>query len=172
MPSFSLIRRFGKQRKAIIDSPVSSGLVEQHLSPTMAESSDFQIRQPSEAGNVFSSTRSANSHGLTSDLVALSQHMEGVSIGNIKGNMMSNNNININHYYGSAANFDAMLRVGDIYLEEEFERDLFMDHIGWTRYSGHITTCSNLKMSIWVCHEERAGEALEKAYKKYASLPR
>ncbi|KAJ7587756.1 hypothetical protein C8J56DRAFT_942515 [Mycena floridula] len=174
MPSFSLIRRFGKQRKAIIDSPVSSGLVEQHVGHTVAESSDFQIRQPSEAGNVFSSTRATNSHGLTSGLVALSQHMEGVSIGNIKGNMMSNNQVNITNYYQSQAKDSdfAVLRVGDIYLEEEFERNMFVDHAGWTRYRGHITTCSNLRMSIWVCHEERAGEALEKAYKKYASLPR
>ncbi|KAJ7587661.1 hypothetical protein C8J56DRAFT_1026419, partial [Mycena floridula] len=159
MPSFSLVRRFGKQRKVAVDSPVSSGLVEQH------------IRRQSQAGNVFSATGGANSHGLTSGLVAL----EGVSIGNIKGNMMSNNNININHYYRSAANFDAsdaMLRVGDIYLEEEFKRYTFVDHAGWTRYRGHITTCSNLSMSIWTYRGERAAEALEKAYKKYASLPR
>ncbi|KAJ7587803.1 hypothetical protein C8J56DRAFT_1165062 [Mycena floridula] len=175
MPSFSLIRRFGKQHKAIVDSPVSSSLVEQHVSPTIAESSDPQIRQPSEAGNVFSSTRAANSHGLTSGLVALSQHMEGVSIGNIKGNMMSNNNININHYYGSAAmqvmQF-AVLRVGDIYLEEEFERYTLVDHVGWTQYRGHIMTCSNMNMSIWTYRGEKAAEALEKFYKKYASLPR
>ncbi|KAJ7587767.1 hypothetical protein C8J56DRAFT_942551 [Mycena floridula] len=174
MPSFSLIRRFGKQHKATIDSPVSSGLVEQHVSPTMAESSHSQIRQPSEAGNVFSGTRAANCHGLTSGLAALSQHMEGVSIRNMKGNMMSNNQVNITNYYQSQAKDSdfPMLRVGDIYLEEEFKRYMFLDHAGWTRYRGHITTCSNLRMSIWVCHEERAGEVLEKAYKKYASLPR
>ncbi|KAJ7587806.1 hypothetical protein C8J56DRAFT_942644 [Mycena floridula] len=186
MPSFSLIRRFGKQHKATIDSPMSCGLVEQHVSPTIAESSDFQIRQPSEAGNVFSSTRTANSHGLTSGLVALSQHMEGVSItdlngnaGNINAPVMSNNHVNINNsinnYYGSQANFedsDAILRVGDIYLEEEFERDMPVDHAGWTRYRGHIMTCSNMDMSIWTYRGEKAAEALEKVYKKYASLPR
>ncbi|KAJ7587603.1 hypothetical protein C8J56DRAFT_942185 [Mycena floridula] len=181
MPSFSLIRQFGKQRKATINSPVSSGLVEQHVSPRMAESSDFQIRQPSEAGNVFSSTRSANSHGLTSGLVALSQHMEGVSIGNVNAPVMSNNHVNITNYYRTQTNFEdgdasiflfAVLRVGDIYLEEEFERYTIVDHVGWTRYKGHITTCSNMNMSIWTYCGEKAAEALEKVYKKYASLPR
>ncbi|KAJ7587752.1 hypothetical protein C8J56DRAFT_1082029 [Mycena floridula] len=168
MPPFSLVRRFGKQRKVTIDSPVSSGLVEQHVSPTMAESSHSQIRQPSEAGNVFSSTRAANSHGLTSGLVALSQHMEGVSIRNINAPVMSNNHVNINNnsinnYYGPDANFedsDAMLRVGDIYLEEEFERYMFVDHVGWTRYRGHITTCSNMNMSIWTYRGEKAAETI------------
>ncbi|KAJ7587728.1 hypothetical protein C8J56DRAFT_942422 [Mycena floridula] len=192
MPSFSLIRRFGKQHKATINSPVSSGLVEQHVSPTIAESSHSQIRQPSEVGNVFSSTRAANSHRLTSGLVVLSQHMEGVSItdlngnaGNINAPVMSNNHVNINNsinnYYGSQANFEdsdasiflfAVLRVGDIYLEEEFERYMPMDHAGWTRYRGHIMTCSNMNMSIWTYRGEKAAEALEKVYKKYASLPR
>ncbi|KAJ7588910.1 hypothetical protein C8J56DRAFT_1164557 [Mycena floridula] len=158
----------------------------------MADTSRSGIGQQSQAGNVFSGSRANNSHGLTAGPVALSQHMEGVSIRNIKGNMMSNNQVNITNYYQSQAMDSdaslccvfksvtclgmfkqfAVLRVGDIYLEEEFERYMFVDHAGWTRYRGHIMTCSNLRMSIWVCHEERAGEALEKAYKKYASLPR
>ncbi|KAJ7587791.1 hypothetical protein C8J56DRAFT_942604, partial [Mycena floridula] len=160
-----------------IDSPMSSSLVEQHVSPTMAESSHSQIRQPSEAGNIFSSTRAANSHGLTSGLVALSQHMEGVSIRNINAPVMSNNHLNINNsidnYYRSQANFeDSDASIILFAVMREFERYMFVDHVGWTRYRGHITTCSNLRMSIWVCHDERAGEAFEKTYKKYASLPR
>ncbi|KAJ7587723.1 hypothetical protein C8J56DRAFT_1050962 [Mycena floridula] len=172
MSSFSLVHRFGKQRKAIFDSPVSSGLVEQHVSPTIAESLHSQIRQPSEVGNVFSGTRATNSHGFMSGLVVLSQHMEGVSIGNIKGNMMSNNNVNINHYYGSAANFDDVLRVGDIYLEEELGRYQDVNGVRGSRYKGQIMASSTLNMSVWSYRGERAAEALEKAYQNYASLPR
>ncbi|KAJ7587711.1 hypothetical protein C8J56DRAFT_890606 [Mycena floridula] len=178
MPSFSLVRRFGKQCKTIVDSPVSSGLVEQHVSPTITESSHSQIRQPSEAGNVFSGTRAANSHGLTSGLVALSQHMEGVSItdpngnpGNINAPVMSNNHVNINNsinnYYGSQANFEdsdasillfAMLRVGDIYLEEEIERYLDENNFWRTRYKGQIMASSTSNMSIWTYRGEKAAE--------------
>ncbi|KAJ7587657.1 hypothetical protein C8J56DRAFT_1165014 [Mycena floridula] len=191
MPFFSVVRR-GKQRKVTIDSPVSSGLVEQHISPTMAESSHSQIRQPSEAGNVFSGTRAANSHGLTSGLVALSQHMEGVSIGNIKGNMMSNNQVNITNYYQSQAKDSdaslccvfkpvtclgmlkqfAVLRVGDIHLEEEIESYLDANNVWRTRYKGQIMASSASNMSIWTYRGEKGAETLEKAYKKYASLPR
>ncbi|KAJ7587760.1 hypothetical protein C8J56DRAFT_1165046 [Mycena floridula] len=142
----------------------------------MAESSHSRIRQPSEAGNIFSSTRAVNSHGLMSGLVALSQHMEGVSIRDIKGPVMSNNQVNINHYYRSQANFDdsdfAVLRVGDIYLEEELGRYRDVNDVRGTRYKGQIMASSTLNMSIWSYHGERAAEALEKAYKKYASLPR
>ncbi|KAJ7587613.1 hypothetical protein C8J56DRAFT_890532 [Mycena floridula] len=159
MPSFSLVRRFGKQRKTIIHSPVSSGLIEQHVGHTMLESSHSQIRQPSEAGNVFSSTRTANSHGLTSGLVALSQHMEGVSIRNIKGNVMSNNHVNINHYYySSQANFNDMLRVGDIRLEEEIESYLDANNVWRARYKGQIMVSSTSNMSIWSYCGERAEE--------------
>ncbi|KAJ7587690.1 hypothetical protein C8J56DRAFT_890588 [Mycena floridula] len=136
MPSFSLTRRFGKQHKAIINSPVSSGLVEQHIGHTMADISQSGIGQQSQAGNVFSVSGANNSHGLTADPLALSQHMEGVSIRNIKGNMMSNNQVNITNYYQLQAKDSdarmskqfAVLRVGDIYLEEEFERYMFVDH--------------------------------------------
>ncbi|KAJ7587650.1 hypothetical protein C8J56DRAFT_1081939 [Mycena floridula] len=97
-------------------------------------------------------------------------------MGNINAPMMSNNQVNITNNYWSLANLDCsnftVLRVGDIYLEEEFKRYTFVDHVGWTRYRGHITTCSNLSMSIWTYRGEKAAEALEKTYKKYASLPR
>ncbi|KAJ7587631.1 hypothetical protein C8J56DRAFT_890544 [Mycena floridula] len=165
MPSFSLVRHFEKQQKVTVDSPVSSVLVEQHVGPTMAESSHSQIRQPSEAGNAFSSTRVVNSHRMTSGLVALSQHMEGVSIRNLKGNMMSNNQANFD-------DSDAMLRVGDIYLEEELGSYQDVNDVRGTRYKGQIMASSTLNMSIWSYRGERAAEALEKAYKKYASLPR
>ncbi|KAJ7587649.1 hypothetical protein C8J56DRAFT_890556 [Mycena floridula] len=161
MPSFSLMCQFGKQHKATIASPVSSGLVEQHVSPTMAESSDSQTRQPSEAGNVFSSTRAANSHGLTAGLVALSQHMEGVSIRDIKGPVMSNNQVNIHHYYRLQANFDdsdAMLRVGDIYLEEEVGSYVDQNNVWRTRYKGQIMASSASNMSIWTYRGEKAAE--------------
>ncbi|KAJ7587680.1 hypothetical protein C8J56DRAFT_890576 [Mycena floridula] len=159
MPSFSLVRHFGKQRKAIVDSPVSSGLVEQHVSPTMAESLHSQIGQPSEAGNVFSGKVANSSHGLTAGLVALSQRMEGVSIRDIKGPVMSNNQF-------------AVLRAGDIYLEEEIERYLDENNVWRTRYKGQITASSARNMSIWSFHGKRADEELEKAYQVYASLPR
>ncbi|KAJ7587671.1 hypothetical protein C8J56DRAFT_1165017 [Mycena floridula] len=181
MPSFSLIRRFGKQRKAISDSPVSSGLVEQHVGNTMAESShsESRITQQSDTSNVFSGQGANNSHSLMAGLVALSQHMEGVSIRNINAPVMSNNQItmnNINNYYGSQGNFEhgdfAVLRVGDIYLEEEVERYLDQNSVWRMRYKGQIMASSTCNMSIWSYHGERAEEELEKAYQVYASLPR
>ncbi|KAJ7587702.1 hypothetical protein C8J56DRAFT_1165025 [Mycena floridula] len=135
MPSFSLVRRFGKQQKVAIDSPVSSALVGQHVGHTMLETSHPRIRQQSEAGNVSSDNRADNSHGLTAGLVALSQHMEGVSIRNMKGNMMSNNQVNINNYYGLKAKFeDSDAR--DIYLEEEIGSYLDENNVWGTRYKG------------------------------------
>ncbi|KAJ7587768.1 hypothetical protein C8J56DRAFT_1165049 [Mycena floridula] len=92
---------------------------------------------------------------------------------------MSNNQItinNINNYYGSQGNFEhgdfAVLRVGDIYLEEEVERYLDQNSVWRTRYKGQIMASSTCNMSIWSYHGERAEEELEKAYQVYASLPR
>ncbi|KAJ7587738.1 hypothetical protein C8J56DRAFT_1082005 [Mycena floridula] len=172
MPSFSLVDHFGKQRKAIVDSPVSSGPVEQHVSPTITESSHSQIRQPSEAGNVFSGTRAANSHGLTSGLVALSQHMEGVSIRDIKGPVMSNNHVDIINYYEAQDHSNALLRVGDICLEEEVESYLYENSVWRTTYKGQIMASSTWNISIWSYRGERAVEKFERAYQVYASLPR
>ncbi|KAJ7587749.1 hypothetical protein C8J56DRAFT_1026449 [Mycena floridula] len=161
MPSFSLVRRFGKQHKAVINSPVSSGLVEQHFGRTMAESShsESKIRQQSQAGNFFSGSRANDSHGLMSGLVALSQRVENLSMGNINAPVMSNNQF-------------AMLRVGDIYLEEEIGSYLDVNCVWGTRYKGQITASSTSNMSIWSYRGERAEEKLEKAYQVYASLPR
>ncbi|KAJ7573773.1 hypothetical protein C8J56DRAFT_506402 [Mycena floridula] len=97
-------------------------------------------------------------------------------MGNINAPVMSNNQVNINHYYGSRANFDdgdfAVLRVGDIHLEEEIESYLDENNVWRTRYKGKIMASSTPNISIWSYRGERAEEALEKAYKKYASLPR
>ncbi|KAJ7587790.1 hypothetical protein C8J56DRAFT_1026467 [Mycena floridula] len=147
MPSFSLVRRFGKQRKVTVDSPVSSGLVEQH------------IRRQSAMADVFPSNSANDSQDLTPGMATLLQHVEGVSIRNINGPVMSNNQF-------------AMLRVGDIYLEEEVERHLDQNSVWRTRYKGQITASSTCNMSIWSYHGERAEEELEKAYQVYASLPR
>ncbi|KAJ7587820.1 hypothetical protein C8J56DRAFT_82891 [Mycena floridula] len=112
-------------------------------------------------------------------MATLSQHVEGVSIRNINAPVMSNNQVNIkniNNYYGSQGNFErsdfAVLRVGDIYLEEEVERYLDQNSVWRTRYKGQITASSTCNMSIWSYHGERAEEELEKAYQVYASLPR
>ncbi|KAJ7587763.1 hypothetical protein C8J56DRAFT_1026458 [Mycena floridula] len=170
MPSFSLVRRFGKQHKATIHSPVSSGLVEQHVGHTVV------IRGQSQAGNGFSSFPTLNSYGLSSGPVTLSPHVEGLSIRNINAPVMSNNQVNINHYYGSRANLDdsnfAVLRVGDIHLEEEIGSYLDENNVWMTRYKGKIMASSTPNISIWSYRGERAVEALEKAYQKYASLPR
>ncbi|KAJ7587608.1 hypothetical protein C8J56DRAFT_1165004 [Mycena floridula] len=168
MPSFSLIRRFGKQHKPRIDLPVSSGLVEQHVGHAMLENSHSRIKQQSEAGNVFSGTRADNSHTLTSGEVALSQRIEGVSMGNINAPVMSNNQVNITNYYGAQGHSDAR----DIYLEEEIESYLEENNVWRTRYKGKIMASSIANMSIWSYRGETAGEALEKAYEIYASLPR
>ncbi|KAJ7587626.1 hypothetical protein C8J56DRAFT_80528 [Mycena floridula] len=93
--------------------------------------------------------------------------------------MMSNNQVNINNiiknYYGLQANFEdsdfAMLRVGDIYLEEEIERYLDENNVWRTRYKGQIMASAS-SMSIWSYRGERAEEELERAYQVYASLPR
>ncbi|KAJ7587797.1 hypothetical protein C8J56DRAFT_82650 [Mycena floridula] len=89
---------------------------------------------------------------------------------------MSNNQVNINHYYGLRGNFDdsnfAVLRVGDIHLEEEIGSYLDENNVWRTKYKGKIMASSTPNISIWTYRGERAAEALEKAYKKYASLPR
>ncbi|KAJ7587757.1 hypothetical protein C8J56DRAFT_1165045 [Mycena floridula] len=184
MPSFSLVRRSGKQRKVTIDSPVSSGLVEQHIGHKMAGSnSGSWTRQQSQAGNVFSVGRANDSHNLSSGPVALSQRVEGLALRNINAPVMSNNNVNIsNHisnYYGSQANFhngDAICctqsRGYIIYLEEEIERYLDEENVWRIKYKGQIMTSSARNMSIWSYHGERAEEELEQAYQVYASLPR
>ncbi|KAJ7587620.1 hypothetical protein C8J56DRAFT_1081911 [Mycena floridula] len=172
MPSFSLVRRFGKQRKAIIDSSVSSGLVEQHVGHTMAESShsESRISQQSQAGNVFSSFPALNSHELSSGLVTLSPHIEGVSIRDINAPVMSNNHFNItNHYQSQAKDSDATLRIGDIYLEEEVGEYSDVNDVRGTKYKARIVASS---MSIWSYCGERTTEEFEKAYQVYASLPR
>ncbi|KAJ7587616.1 hypothetical protein C8J56DRAFT_1165006, partial [Mycena floridula] len=75
---------------------------------------------------------------------------------------MSNNQVNINHYYRSHVNFDdtdfAVLRVGDIYLEEELGRYQDVNDVWGTRYKGQIMASSTLNMSIWSYHGERAAE--------------
>ncbi|KAJ7587621.1 hypothetical protein C8J56DRAFT_1026415 [Mycena floridula] len=162
MPSFSLVRQFGKQRKAILDSSLSSPAVAQHVGYTTTETSNPRIGQESKRGNVFSGSGASNSHGLSSHAVALSQRMEGVSIRNMKGNMMSNNHVHITtNYYGSKASFedsDAMLRVGDIHLEEEIESYLDANNVWRARYKGQIMTSSTLNMSIWSYRGEGAKE--------------
>ncbi|KAJ7587696.1 hypothetical protein C8J56DRAFT_1165023 [Mycena floridula] len=65
-----------------------------------------------------------------------------------------------------------MLRVGDIYLEEEIGSYLDVNCVWGTRYKGQITASSTSNMSIWSYRGERADEELEKAYQVYASLPR
>ncbi|KAJ7587733.1 hypothetical protein C8J56DRAFT_1026440, partial [Mycena floridula] len=143
MTSFSHVCRFGKQRKAVLDSSLSSPAVAQHVGHTTTETSNPRIGQQSEGDNVFSGSGANNSHGLSSRPVALSQQMEGVSIRNMKGNMMSNNHVHITtNYFGSQANFDdsdfAVLRVGDIHLEEEIESYLGANNVWRTRYKGQI----------------------------------
>ncbi|KAJ7587816.1 hypothetical protein C8J56DRAFT_1026474 [Mycena floridula] len=173
MPSFSLVRRFGKQHKATINSPVSSGLVEQHAGHIVAEGSHSEswMREQSQAGNGFSSFPALNSHGLSSGPVTLSPHIEGLSIRNINAPVMSNNHVNINnHYQLQAKDSDfAVLRVGDIYLEEEVGEYSDLNDVRGTIYKAQIMASS---ISIWSYCGERAAEALEKAYKEYASLPR
>ncbi|KAJ7587796.1 hypothetical protein C8J56DRAFT_1165059 [Mycena floridula] len=173
MPSFSLVRRFGKQCKATINSPVSSGLVEHHVGHTVAEGSHSEswIREQSQVANGFSSFPALNSHGLSSGPVTLSPHFEGLSIRDINAPVMSNNQVNIHHYYGSRANFDGG-NAGDIHLEEEIGSYLDENNVWRTRYKGKIMASSTPNISIWSYRGERAEEALEKAYKKYASLPR
>ncbi|KAJ7587736.1 hypothetical protein C8J56DRAFT_1026442 [Mycena floridula] len=177
MPSFSLVRCFGKQRKATIDSPVSSGLVEQHIGHTMAGSnSESWTRQQFQAGNVFSIGRANDSHDLSNGPVALSQRVEGLALselaeieGNINAPVMSNNNVNINNYYQSQAKDSdaslflffksfAVLRVGDIHLEEEIGSYLDENNVWRTRYKGQIMASSTSNMSIWSYHGERAEE--------------
>ncbi|KAJ7587681.1 hypothetical protein C8J56DRAFT_1026424 [Mycena floridula] len=155
MPPFSLVRHFGKQCKATIDSSVSSSLVTQHVSHTMGSSYD-----------------------LSAGPVALSQCLKGLVVRNINAPIMSNNNVNINNninnYYGSQANFEDgdAIRAGDIYLEEEIERYLDENSVWRTRYKGQIMASSTRNISIWSYRGERAMEEFERAYQVYASLPR
>ncbi|KAJ7587782.1 hypothetical protein C8J56DRAFT_1026465 [Mycena floridula] len=162
MPSFSLVHRFGKQQKAIIDSPVSSGLAEQHVGHIVAESShsESRNREQSQADNVFSSFPALNSHGLSSGFVTLSPHVEGLSIRNINAPVMSNNHVNItNNYQLQAKDSDfAVLRVGDIYLEEEIESYLDENNVWRTRYKEKIMASSTPNIAIWSYCGERAEE--------------
>ncbi|KAJ7587826.1 hypothetical protein C8J56DRAFT_1026478 [Mycena floridula] len=148
MPSLSLVRRFGKQRK--------------HGGHTISESANLQIMQDFPAANASSGSTVNNSHGLLSESVALSQHMEGVSIRNITGPVMSNNHVHIINNYGSQTNFEnsdfAILRAGDIYLEEEIESYLDVNNVWRTRYKGQTVASSMLNMSIWRYRGERAVE--------------
>ncbi|KAJ7587829.1 hypothetical protein C8J56DRAFT_1082184 [Mycena floridula] len=134
MPSFSLVRRFGKQRKATLDSPVSSAPVGQHIGHPIPESSNHQTSQDFPVVNAGSGRTVNNSHGLLSGTVALSQHVEGVSIKNITGPVMSNNRF-------------AVLRVGDIHLEEEVWSSYYR-FIFKTRYKGKIASSTSV-LSIW-----------------------
>ncbi|KAJ7587534.1 hypothetical protein C8J56DRAFT_1081830 [Mycena floridula] len=145
----------------------------------MAETSHSRIGQQSQTDNVFSSFPALNSHGLSSGLVTLSPHVEGLSIRNINAPVMSDNHVHITtNYYGSKANFEdsdasfAVLRVGNIHLEEEMESYLDANNVWRARYKGQIMASSTLNMWIWSYRGERAEEAFEKAYKQYASLPR
>ncbi|KAJ7587842.1 hypothetical protein C8J56DRAFT_1165076 [Mycena floridula] len=172
MSSFSLVRRFRKQRKASVDSPVSSALVIQHGGHTNPESSNLRTRYDFPVSeNVSSGSMVNNSHGLLFSSAALAQHVEGVSIRNIKGPVMSNNHVHITNYYGSQANFeDSDAR--DIYLQKEIGSYLDANYVSGTRYKGKIMSSSTHNMSIWSYCGERAAEEFEKAYQVYASLPR
>ncbi|KAJ7587779.1 hypothetical protein C8J56DRAFT_1026463 [Mycena floridula] len=107
MSSFSLARRFGKEQKVTIDSPASSSLVGQHVGHPVLGSSHSGTRQDLPTVNFPSESTVNNSHGLLSGSVALSQHVEGVSIRNINAPVMSNNHVHITtNYYGSKTNFE------------------------------------------------------------------
>ncbi|KAJ7587521.1 hypothetical protein C8J56DRAFT_1081820 [Mycena floridula] len=145
MPLFALVRQFRRQCKTTIDSPVSSAPVGQHVGHPVLESSNHQTRQDFPAVNVPSGSTADNSDKLSSGSVALSQHVEGVSM---------------------------VLGVGDIYLGEEIESYLNENNVWRTRYKDEVMASSTRNISIWRYRGEGAAEVLEKTYKRYASLPR
>ncbi|KAJ7587528.1 hypothetical protein C8J56DRAFT_942065 [Mycena floridula] len=163
MPSFSLVRRFRKQQKATLNSSVSSALVGQHVGHPILESSNIQTMQDLPAVDTPSRRTVNDLHGLLSGTIALSQNVEDVSIRNINGPVMSNNHVHITtNYYGSKANLEdsgfAVLRVGDIYLEEEVGRYSDVNDVRGTKYKGRIMPSSTLNMSIWSYCGGRAAE--------------